>query len=450
MLLVLLASVSLGGARHPVAQPEDELARPASSREPGREKLVFVVIDTLRADHLGVHGHARDTSPLIDRLAAEGVHMPHLVVHAPHTVPSTASILTGQLPHEHGIQFWASTLNFTGGESKGAPALPAESVTLAEAMGGAGWHTAAVVANPWLSADRGFAQGYDEYEELRCHRRQQDYVCDGAAVQRRALDLLRAHREKRLLLYLHFMDAHNPYAHAGSLPPRWRSGRGRDLYRNGPAPDVGPADLAQMRDRYDEGIRYVDGLLAGLVGFLEHSGLDQETTLVVTTDHGEEFLEHGGLGHGTHLHHELIQGFAVLWAPGRLAPQRIEERVAAIDLMPTVLATLGIAVPPQASGVDVLSAAGLGARDILTELGDRKALLRDGWKLTLDLVSGETRLISVDTAGRPRTDGAPGPAQLRASLHRALERRLAASRQPVLADLDPASEAQLRALGYLE
>jgi arylsulfatase A-like enzyme len=444
-----------------------ETAR-AGTGHSARETVIFVVIDTLRADHLGVHGYVRDTTPTLDRLARAGLHLPYVVVQATQTAPSVASILTSTLPSQHGIQYEGRTGQFLGkGGLSGAPVLSESAVTLAEWLGRRGFRTAAVVANPWLRADLGFAQGFGRFEQIDCHdslarrahreRREaresperSPSVCDGARINALAETILREDGDQPLFLYLHYMDVHNPYGHGGLLPARWRVAPGRDVFvRSGRAPLVPAADLRYTVALYDEGIAYTDGLLERLLRFLDETELLGRTTLLVTTDHGEEFLEHGGLGHGTSLHHELLQSFAVIWNPRRVAARRIDERVAAVDLMPTLLGLLGLESPSEIAGRDVRAPVAGGARYIVAELANQKALLRGEWKMVLHLEPPQSALSRVDLSGAPLGPAGPKAERTAAAMRTVLEELARRASSAPVEGLDEESVRALRALGYL-
>jgi arylsulfatase A-like enzyme len=464
--LAALCALALG------CQGEAESAdstRGAVRARAGRDKVIVLVIDALRADHLGVHGYGRDTTPTIDRLARTGLHLPHVVVQAPQTAPSIASILTGTLPSQHGVQYYSRTRNFTGKKDEhGAPVLPERAVTIAEWLGRHGFHTAGVVANPWLRADLGFGQGFASYTELDCYRprsrrprrakrrgappaqQKSASLCDGARINALAEKILTERADEPVFLYLHYLDAHSPYAHDGALPARWREAPGRDVFHgNGPAPRVAPEDLRYTMALYDEGIAYADSLVDRLLRFLAEKGLSEHTTLLVTTDHGEEFLEHGGLGHGTSLHHELLQSFAVIWSPKRVEAARIDERRAAVDLFPTLLGLLGIDSPGRLAGRDVLARPARGARDIVAELADQKALLRGEWKLVLKLEPRRSELTRIDLAGAPLGAAGPDDAPVSQAMQAALDELIRTASKGAVEALDDESAAALRALGYL-
>jgi arylsulfatase A-like enzyme len=414
---------------------------PAAVRAGAQPVVLFVLIDALRRDRLSVYGHDRPTSPTLDRLAGEGLFLANLIVHSSQTVPSTLSILASQLPHEHGVQYVPETRSFAGAPS-GIPRVPPDLALLPEVLARAGFFTAGIVANPWLKGEYGFDRGYAEYRVLDSR--------DGAEINAAAARLLAEHAGEKIFLYLHYMDVHNPYTGASRGRAFARPARGRYVYRNGLVPDLSPDDLEFTKALYDERVRYADGHVAELLERAREAGVDGDLTLVVTSDHGDEFHEHGGLGHGTTLYNELVRSFALIWNPARLAPRRVDGYLPALDLAPTLLDVLGLPAPPTMRGRPLPPEAGPAPRPIHVELADRKAVLLGRWKLHLDLTTGREQLYDVgeDAGIEDRPQREP---QVQAELRAELEPLLRADRAPgEVVPIDPETARQLRALGYLD
>jgi arylsulfatase A-like enzyme len=422
---------------------------------PGKEKVVVILVDSLRRDHLGVNGYSRPVSPTLDRLASEGLHATNMVAQSSQTVPSTVSVLTSRLPHQTGIQFYSKTQGFTPTKERGAPALGADVTTMAEYFSANGFYTAAVVANPWLKAAHGFGQGFDRYVEVNCHGKGTRYVCDGRILNDQAKSLLREHRDEKSLLYLHYMDVHHPYASNPRVRRAFRPRHGKYVYRNGTIPPPRPEDLEYTRALYDEGILYMDGLLADLLEFLEREGLDEDTTVVVTSDHGDEFHEHGGSGHGTTLYGELVNTFAVFWNERRFPRGRVEGYTQSVDILPTLMDAFGIERPDTLMGVSLLSGRGAKVaepgREIVSELGDRKAILSGEWKYLIDLGTGLEELYEVGPRGAIERENRLERVDLVFPMREKLAPvvRQARSGAPALQGVDPETEERLKALGYM-
>jgi arylsulfatase len=452
-LVALVAGNCIGHAPLPDDLPSrTTFSDPNVAPVVGKDKIVFIVIDALRRDHLGMNGYERPTSPTLDRLASEGLVLDHLVVHASQTVPSMLAMLTSQLPSEHGVQYYASTDSFGPGEEKVAPRVAPTLETLPEVLAGAGFYPVGIVANPWLRHSYGFAQGYGHYTELDDG--------DGSDLTALAKEQLRLHRDHRTFLYLHYLDVHSPYRgydrSSPNAPPFERPAEGRYRYHNGPVPDMSEPDLRYTTALYDEGIYRVDLEIAELLRFLEAEGIADETSIVIVSDHGDELMEHGGMGHGTTLHAELTNSFAILWSPGRFAPGRFRGCARGIDVVPTLLDAYGIPAPPTARGRSLRQGAaeGPGACDVdlVSELGSQKSVVSGGWKLVRRTTTGEEELSYVGLDGLPQPEPPTGAQEARAALQRKIDAIVARSAatgdafQPV----DPNTESRLRELGYLQ
>ena len=302
LLLLLLLLLVVGCSRGAAPRPRN---------------VIFILVDTLRADHLPFQGYGRDTSPNLSALARDSLLFSAARSQASCTFPSVNSILTSRSP--------AVFL----GQPGGAMGLPAGTPGLAELLRARGFHTVAVSASPVVrkSPTRfnpagGFARGFEVFDE-ECLWRKAD------CVTRRAREHL--HRDARpLLLYLHFMDPHGPYA----PPPGYRRRfalahpdkefirRGDPnpianwLYKGAPDPGVTRADLSYLVDLYDDDIAFFDGQLARLLGDIRAAGLGGESILVFASDHGEEFLEHGHMKHCHTLFDTSVHTPLLLRIPG--------------------------------------------------------------------------------------------------------------------------------------
>jgi len=333
------------------------LAACGEARPPGAPRapnVLLVCLDTVRADHLGAYGYGRATTPSLDALAARAVVFEDASAAAGWTKPSVPSFLTGTYPCQHGV--------YEGSASVGVEArtdlLPAASLTLAEVFQAHGYHTGAVVNNAHLRTGNGFEQGFAHYD-------QGDH--DARAIRWRALDWVDQARAEPgpFFLYLHFLDAHWPYA----VPEEWLTRfagpeavapfRGRDsraLYEAINAGERGlePAEREALVGLYDGALAYLDAELGRLLAGLALRGLEEDTIVCVIADHGEEFGEHGRLGHGHGLWEGLLRVPWILRVPGR-NPVRIATPVSLVDLFPTLLAAAGIAAPAGHEGLDRLA-----------------------------------------------------------------------------------------------
>jgi arylsulfatase A-like enzyme len=405
--------------------------------------VVFVVIDALRRDHVATLGYDRATTPNLDRLAREGFVASGMLAQASQTAPSVASMFTSKAPHAHGVQFDPRTRRFGNNGKSKAPLLVEGNLTLAEVLSIEGYFTAAAVANPWLRRKFGFAQGFDEYVESPCHKRA-DEICDGARINEAASEVIHEHAAEKTFLYLHYLDVHNPYAHAGKLPPVFRKGPGSMVYKNGPIHGVSAKNLAYSIDAYDDGVLYTDSLIGELVRELEAAAAERDILLLITSDHGDEFLEHGGMGHGFTLYPELIETFAIFWRPdNRMMRPRDERLSGTIDIAPTLLDLVGVRKPKEMAGRSLLESSSGGA--VIAELAGKKAAIKEHWGLIRDLDTQKEEVIAYSGA----RESGPTPA-LVAELRSLLD-SLKVRETPVDSTApDPAVVQQLKALGYIE
>jgi arylsulfatase A-like enzyme len=343
-----------------------------------RPNVLLVVIDTLRADRLGVYGNMRGLTPFLDELAARGHVVRRARAQAPWTNPSVASIFTSRYQSQHGVVDYRSV-------------LPAAELTLAEVLKADGYATGAFSANGLIGESLGFGQGFDRFQThlltkgddpiyLRIPLRADRIGAEALAW----LDDLRRDGPAGvpIFLYLHLMEPHSPYAPPRALLERVRgSAAPVDLRRASQAMfidtlnPVGKAELGEIRDAYDASVLAVDEALRGLFGALAARGFFENAVVVVTADHGEEFQEHGGRGHGRTLFDETIRVPLIVVATGRSGPGVVEHLVSLVDVAPTILQLAGLPVPSRFAGVsfaaDLDSGPGSRLRRAVAQLSGR-------------------------------------------------------------------------------
>jgi len=412
------------------------------------------VIDTLRADHLGVYGYSKPVSPHLDALAAESVVFERAYAQSGWTRTSMASILTGLTPFAHHV---------LGRQDALPPSLP----TLAGILRSAGYDTAGIVTNANVAPELGFGRGFDHYRPL--YTRHDDSPPAGR-LNGELLAWLQSRRQGApFFAYLHSLEPHDPY----EPPEPFRSRFAPHLATTLRDPEEVPAALARDPKLRPEAVRadfeaLYDGEIAAndaafglLLQSLRAAGLYDDTLIVVVSDHGEELLEHGRWGHGHSLYTEILHVPLILKLPhGRRAGERRNNIARQIDLLPTLLAAVGEPVPPEAQGRDLLAdTAGEADPPVLSLLRlDRvelASLVDRGRKLIQwnpDRPPGHQELYDLRDDPQERRDlTAQGPrwAGLMTGRLRQLrsdhERPVAAPR--VL--LDGEVRHQLRALGYI-
>jgi arylsulfatase A-like enzyme len=314
----------------------------------GKPTVVFILLDTVRLDHLGWGGAELDTSPRIDVLARDGAAFTQNISQAPWTKPSVAAMITGSIPGR------------TGATGRRGPLLP-RNRTLAEAFASAGYRTHGLSSNPNIAGPFGFRQGFlGWYEDTTAW-------CDELIP--RGVEWLAAGGDQPSLLYLHLNDAHYPYSapdgyrgrfnHTGLEPEL--TGQSETEFRHSLGATFTPEEVEAMRLAYAEEIRWLDDQVGALVE--ELLATRDDVLVVITSDHGEEFLEHGDLGHGHALHEELIRiPLQFAWSPALgeklgLVAGRHDGQVRQMDVMPTLLELAGLEWPEGAPVMDGISLA---------------------------------------------------------------------------------------------
>lgn len=330
--------------------------------EPSGHNVLLIAVDTLRADHLGVYGYQRATSPNLDDLASEGLVFESVQAPRAKTTPSVATLLTGLYPHDHGVRDLTQE-------------LAAEVATLPESLAAAGYRTAAIIGNFVLQRrlsglDRGFTTWIEELPDRQgvppddVPERRAGSLTDGA------LELLESEllgSDEPWFLYLHYMDPHGlyepPAEHDRFLAgepryieePRPGEGRLRVASYNVPADawSAGRIDAARVIDRYDGEIAHVDAQLGRLLDELRGRGVLEDTWVIVTADHGESLGEHDyWFEHGLYAYQATCHVPLIVHPPlsleGRGAGERRTSVLSLADVAPTLAAWLGIPFTPSA------------------------------------------------------------------------------------------------------
>lgn len=313
---------------------------PASDKTP-RPNIIFIVIDALRADHLGCYGYPRPTSPVIDSLAASGALFETAITQAPWTKSSFSSFLTSLYPFQHGVEDWAAV-------------MPDSIVTLPEVLSNHGYSTVCVINMLGMGGRFGVLRGFDEVSESGKTPRDARVATDDAIAYLRQV-------QGPFFMLLHYFDVHQPYAPKRDyvdivnidtdLDPFGNRGI---LARNKDGLPPKKA-IAKTKILYDGCIRYVDDSLARLFGILDEVGIADNTIIIVTADHGEAFWEHGVDTHGSTVYDEVLKVPLIIAWPGRFdTSRRVTSQVRLIDLFPTLLEMAGASYDGHMEGVSLL------------------------------------------------------------------------------------------------
>jgi arylsulfatase len=426
--------------------------------------VLLIVLDAARARSFGTYGYSRPTTPEVDRIAAEGVVFERAYTPAVYTLGAMSSLWTSQYPDRHHA------------EVSYADRLPADKLTLAEALSAKNVHTAGFIANPMAGRAFGFERGFDEFDHV--YERFPE-GSRGEAFRRVLPGWFRQNVSRRFFAYIHFREPHFPYdpgppfdAQFGPDAPLTREQR-RDKawYTDVNQGRVRPTadEIAHLRRLYDGNLAYADREVGRLRRSLEEAGLWDETMVIVTADHGEQLYEHGYISHSAQVYEESMHVPLIVRVPGSAAPRgkRVTAQVDLLDIAPTVLDALGAAGPGRADrefqGRSLLPVlAGAPGKDAVVSrtVWDRPVYgLRDGrFKYIHDTRTGAGLLFDLDKdpgESRPlQSEEALRAAYYRQTLHDWMARLRRPGGQTGAASLggglSKATCAELGALGYLD
>jgi arylsulfatase A-like enzyme len=317
------------------ADEEERTIRPKGKPS----NVVIVLLDTLRPDYLGVEGYEPETAPFVTRLAEESTVFTRAFSTSSWTAPSTASLFTSTYSTVHGVTtgFFAHRRNVKQLKEEGAASIsinriPDDLTTLPEHFSAQGYTTFGVSANRNIGREIGFKRGFDFFNGGKAGT----YTRSADAVFK---DLKKWHaeiaRSEPYLLYLHLIDVHKPYR---KRQPYWSHFKG-DTYDN--------------RRRYLSEIGFVDAYLEKIY---DAYGRDEDTIFILLSDHGEEFLDHGGTDHGSQLYRELTQVLMLVHSRGSgVLGQRVDVNVSLIDLFPTLIDLCGLPPLEKLQGTSLAS-----------------------------------------------------------------------------------------------
>lgn len=311
---------------------------PAESSVTPTRGYILVSVDTLRADHLGLHGYERDTSPFLDSLASRSVVFDNAIVQLPGTLPSHMSMLTGLYPGEHGVY-----------PPDGA--LAAEIETVAEVFRRNGYRTAGFTEGGYMDGDYGFSRGFDRFDD------EPKRIDETFGLGVEFIEALAA--EEPFFLFLHSYSVHDPYDPPEPYrhmfwpgdPPDSFAPTGRNLVAvNRGERTVDPETVRYFEALYDAGIREMDAELGSFFERLADAGVLDEVTVVITSDHGEEFLEHGQLVHEQIYFHTLHVPLVVAHPTAPARGRTVQSLVQSIDIAPMLLDMAGLTFAEERTG----------------------------------------------------------------------------------------------------
>jgi len=325
---------------------------PALKRRPN---FLLIMVDTLRADYLGSYGFPEDVSPEMDKLAQDGVVFEHGYTSASWTRASTASLFTGMVPSSHSCDVKVAM-------------LPDDVTTIAEVLQGQGYITGGLPNNINVTRSFNFQQGFDWFDyqapeyiagatesasQLSMYnvvrkirdringdaKRVEDYYQPADVVLKNTQTFIQANQSKRWFAWTHLMEPHDPYFER----PFNGQGIGRAEMETPPR-----ELLDKIKTSYAQEITWMDTELGKFFEWMKGEGLYDQTTIIITSDHGEEFLEHGGWWHGTTLYDEQLHVPLIVKLPGqKWAGARVPWQVRMLDIPATMATLAGAPVPPE-------------------------------------------------------------------------------------------------------
>ena len=475
---VLLAG--LVGCEKPAADPESGQPVPSGPTP----DIVLLMIDTLRADVMGAHGHTRGVTPTLDGIAADGVVFDRMIAQAPWTQPSIASLFCSRYAGVHKVVNYRQAFRATFRGEEKVVVFDDSFETLAESLQARGYATAAFVANPFILREYGFAQGFEHFDSSFAKN-----TTPGTVVNQAAVAWL-GQRDPRqpFFLFLHYMDVHGPYNAAPDflsplldavegMPDKHRLSE-REFDKLGylrKLPAVYQSDrkrhfgLYPYREywvaRYEAGVRAADHFVGELRARLTEMGLWDQAYVIVTADHGEALCEHGLWEHGWSVHHTDLQVPLILRWPGVLpAGKRVRHTLRLIDLMPTILDQLRLPSPVGVQGFSLSPyiAGRPPSRPVIAfaeavKLGpEQKAVYIGNWKLMVTPSTGRRQLYNIADDPLEQNDLS---AQAQGRLEQltrilteqvSLNARIAEGFVPDAAELTPEQRERLKSLGYIQ
>lgn len=460
---------------------------PLSSREP--RNVILISLDSLRADHLHCCGYPKETSPVLDGVAASGVLFERVVAESSWTLPTHATMLTGVTSRVHGL---------VSDHLQLSEAVP----TLAERLSAAGFVTRGIWSGPYLHPAFGFGRGYGgaDWEgvltttryDTPSFRQTGRAVLDPTTpenslshrtvtsplVVSRAVEFLEEKGDDPFFLFLHFFDIHYDYRPPEEL---WRL---FDPDYTGDLDDTGfmendritegmdPRDREHLLALYDGEIRFTDGHLGVLFSALEREGLLDDTLVLVTSDHGDEFFEHGNKGHRRSVYEESVTVPLIVFGGGvRAKGVRVDDVVGHVDLVPTILDMVGLPLPPELMGKSLApvlrgespSAGGIGSSLLQRHKGRSLESVRSKeWKVIIDHRADRDLTEAFDLNVDPEEQSPLEGDRAQALVEEALSwletrgirehhvRMTLGAGDPSKTALPPELEEQLRSLGYLK
>lgn len=497
VLVLVIGSSTLGHFLNgiPGLPKKPRLNQPATADKPN---IVLLTIDAQRADHLGVYGYQEKVSSNIDEIAQKGIVFENTFVNAPWTLPSLASMFSSRLPTELKI----SVDNLSFGQIEQTGRLTTQVETIAERMQTLGYNTQAVFTNELLASARGFEQGFDGFVNLEklmpyhyhFHFKNmaltrllnqffggektiegyytflvgpsgpKQFETPAWEINRWLLPCLENFKDFRFFLWAHYIDPHAPYDPGSNYSPDLSvigPGRESELRQaSAHQPDKirwREIDKESVVKLYDGDVSLVDAAIGQVWQKLNQLGLMERTILIISADHGEEFWDHGGMGHGRTLYQEVIRVPLIIVGPG-IESKRVFQNISLLDLFPTIIDLVGENIPKNISGrsfKSLIEGRSLPDEAIISEgTGrgtERRAIIIGDYKLIHDFFTNEDYLFDLrqDQKDEVNLSGLkPGTVRLMREQLLTIEEQLRENRQKIFKEPEPAGPPLGDVVGY--
>ncbi len=414
--------------------------------------IVLISIDTVRADHLDLHGYDRKTSPAVTAMASQGVVFQHAISQAPWTLPSMASVLTSLYPSEHGAVGARTRIN-------------QDIETLAEKLRSSGYHTIGIVSHTFVDKKHGFAQGFDIFDESQILGHN---AITSEALTQLAIKYLKAEEDKPFFLWVHYFDPHFTYVRHPEFG--FASGYSGELPDQIPGMGLGERRLSRediefVRSVYDEEIAYTDAHIGRLLSRIKRMGLDDSTVIILTADHGEYFMDRGKLFHGKDVYEPLVHVPLVISGaiPDKLRGREVGQSVGISSIPKTIMELVGID-NHSFHGENLLALAdnNRDSSPVFTEGSTawserhrKKAIIYKGWKLIYNIDRDTYELYHIDADRKERKnlwkDSSTRNSELAIFMKQELD-KFPSKEATVVEDVEMSDEVikHLRSLGYVK
>jgi len=423
--------------------------------------VVLISIDTLRPDHLGCYGYKRNTSPFIDEIAKDGVLFKNVISSSSWTAPAMASLFTSVNPSVHGVNHGVNKQ----GTIYNREVLSDSLATISSVLKEHGFFTMGFSSNLHMSKEMGFAKGFDVY---KCTRFSNANRLNKVILKDKDKNF---RKDKKFFLWIHYFDPHWPYSAQDPWIRRYNSNEKNfedvdfklksDIFKDKYNLKNNKELLENLIDRYDSEINFLDRKISLLFKKLP---IDENTLIIITADHGEEFLEHNDFTHGNNLYNQTVKIPLIIRLPASMNIKgiSIEENVGIIDIFPTILDILNIPIELKLDGKSFLplieNRKSSDKRIIVSELYREEAnilsLIQGKWKYIHDYKENKAELYDLKMDRDEKINLIDKNPAIRSNMENQLKKYLESVKgrkiKPKVINPDEDTLKRLKSLGYVD